>query len=126
MGREHQPVLITNAAYSQDRQRHSREVRYMAMMGIRLASLIAAVFLAVDRVPLPWVWGPLCAAGMLIVPWIAVVLANDRPPKDRHRLARNRTGAGSASPDSGMPRRALDPAPEHTVIDADSLIDVER
>lgn len=119
MGRDRQPVLITDAAYSQDRQRHSREVRYVAMMGVRLASLIAAIVLAVQRAPLPWVWGPVCAAGMLIVPWLAVLLANDRPPKDRHRLPRNRAGAvGSTSPEPATPP-ALGPAQQHTVIDAE-------
>ena len=119
MGRDRPTALITDAAYSQDRQRHGREIRYVAMMAVRVVSLIAAAVLAVEHAPLPWLWGPVCLAGMVIVPWLAVILANDRPPKDRYRLPRNRTGPRPDGSAPGQRPRVIGPAADRTVIDAE-------
>jgi len=77
--------LITDAAYSQDHQLHSRQVRYLTMMGIRAACLIIGAILVSVEAPLLWLWLPLCAVGMVLVPWLAVLIANDRPPRENHR-----------------------------------------
>lgn len=82
-----QPVLITDAARSQDDQLHSRQVRYLAMMGIRAACLIIGAVLVSAKVPMLWLWLPLCGVGMVLVPWLAVLIANDRPPRERRRRA---------------------------------------
>ncbi len=80
------PVLITDAERSQDDQLRSRQIRYATMMGLRIVFLVTAVLLAASKVPLLWLWLALCAAGMVLLPWMAVLIANDRPPKEEHRL----------------------------------------
>ncbi|MCW6010638.1 DUF3099 domain-containing protein [Micromonospora sp. CPCC 205371] len=87
--RSERPILITDAARSQDDERRSRQVRYTLMMSIRAVCLIVAAVLVGSRAPMLWLWLPLCLLGMVLVPWLAVILANDRPPRDKHRL-RNR------------------------------------
>jgi hypothetical protein len=85
------PVLITDAAHSQDDQLRSRQVRYIVMMAVRAGCLIVGAVLVGANAPLLWLWLPLCGVGMIIVPWLAVLLANDRPPRKRsRRLARVR------------------------------------
>ncbi|MDH6460412.1 putative tellurium resistance membrane protein TerC [Micromonospora sp. A200] len=83
----YQPILITDASRSQDDQLTSRQKRYVLMMGIRVACVIAGAILVGVEAPLLWLWLPLCAVGMVLIPWLAVLLANDRPPKEQHRLA---------------------------------------
>jgi Flp pilus assembly protein TadB len=82
--RRRRPVLITSAERSQDDQLHSREVRYLLMMSIRALCLVAAAVLVGAHAPLLWVWIPICLIGMVAVPWLAVILANDRPRRRRH------------------------------------------
>jgi uncharacterized membrane protein len=86
----YRPILITDAARSQSDQLHSRQVRYVVMMSIRAVCLIAGAILISVKAPLLWLWLPLCGVGMILIPWLAVLLANDRPPKDEHRLSRLR------------------------------------
>jgi arginine exporter protein ArgO len=81
------PVLITNAARSQADQLRSREIRYVTMMGIRVACLIAGAILISTKPPLLALWLVLCAAGMVLLPWMAVLIANDRPAKSREERA---------------------------------------
>jgi uncharacterized membrane protein len=83
----YQPILITDAARSQDDQLNSRQKRYVLMMGIRVACLVAGAILVGAKAPLLWLWLPLCGLGMVLIPWLAVLLANDRPPKEQHRLS---------------------------------------
>src|SRR5262245_61669127 len=80
------PVLITDADRSPADQLRSRQIRYVLMMSVRAVCLVVATILAVARVPLLWLWVPLCLVGMVVIPWLAVILANDRPPKDQHRF----------------------------------------
>lgn len=58
------------------------------MMSIRVVCLVAAVILVSLQPPLLWLWLVLCAIGMVLIPWVAVVLANDRLPKEEHRWRR--------------------------------------
>lgn len=82
----YQPILITDASRSPADQLHSRQVRYVVMMGIRAVCLILGAVLVSVKAPMLWLWLPLCAVGMVLLPWLAVLIANDRPPKDEHRL----------------------------------------
>ncbi|MCM0678373.1 DUF3099 domain-containing protein [Micromonospora phytophila] len=82
----YQPILITDASRSQDDQLTSRQKRYVLMMGIRVACVIVGAVLVGVQAPLLWLWLPLVGLGMILIPWLAVLLANDRPPKDEHRL----------------------------------------
>jgi hypothetical protein len=99
--RRDEPVLITEAEPSLDDQYHARRRKYALMMGIRAVCLVlAAVFYRV-----PWAL-PLLVAAAVALPWMAVLIANDRPPKKAFRL--NRFGHHPA------PDRALEQSPERS------------
>jgi predicted tellurium resistance membrane protein TerC len=105
------PILITDARISQEEELRRRERRYILMMGLRALCLILAAVLVMLKVPLLGLWLPLCLLGMVLLPWLAVILANDRPPKDMHRLKRYR--------ENTAPTNSL-PANEHgKVIDSE-------
>ncbi|MGH3680189.1 MAG: DUF3099 domain-containing protein [Natronosporangium sp.] len=100
--RADRPVLITSAERSQEDQLRTRQTRYIAMMSIRVVCLLAAAIVISTQPPLLWLWLSLCAAGMIVIPWVAVVLANDRLPKEQHRWRRHRPdSAGSRGLPSG-------------------------
>ncbi|GAA2621915.1 DUF3099 domain-containing protein [Paractinoplanes durhamensis] len=82
-----QPVLITDAARSPDEQFRSRQIRYVTMMSVRAACLIAGAVLISARPPWLGFWLILCAAGMVFLPWAAVLIANDRPAKSKAERA---------------------------------------
>jgi hypothetical protein len=63
------------------------------------------------RPPLWPLWLVLCIVGMVLLPWLAVILANDRPPKTKaERLAANRRyhEATPAALPSVAPDRVID------------------
>ncbi len=93
------PVLITNAARSQEDQLRSRQIRYVSMMGLRTLCLIAGGVLISIQPPLLPLWLILCGLGMVFLPWAAVLIANDRPPKSR---------ANPPAPQPGQRQRALE------------------
>jgi Flp pilus assembly protein TadB len=101
--RRNRPPLITDAEASQDDQLMSREIRYVIMMGIRALCLVVAAILVGIHAPYLVVWLPLLLLGMVVLPWLAVILANDRPPKAKYRLATRLHGrqTGSGEPESG-------------------------
>ena len=73
-----EPVLITEAQPSQAEQHAARKKRYAITMAIRgVCILLAAVFHQI-------LWLMLLFAVLgAVLPWIAVVMANDGPPKKR-------------------------------------------
>jgi hypothetical protein len=79
--RRPEPVLITEAEPSLAEQHAHRMKRYALTMGIRLVCLIlAAIFYKI-------VWFMLILAILgTVLPWIAVIMANDRPPKKRLKV----------------------------------------
>jgi uncharacterized membrane protein len=111
----YQPILITDASRSQDDQLNSRQKRYVLMMGIRVACLVGGAILVGTRAPLLWLWLPLCVLGMVLIPWLAVLLANDRPPKEEHRLAGRFQSRRDDTPPMALP---VEERP-HKVIDAE-------
>jgi hypothetical protein len=74
--REAVPVLITEAAPSYDEQFAARKRKYMTMMAFRIPCLVlAGIFYHT------W-WLALAFVVISIpLPWIAVLVANDRPPR---------------------------------------------
>jgi hypothetical protein len=108
-------VVITNAEPSPGEERRSREIRYLLMMSVRAVCLVAAAVLVSVHAPLLWIWLPLCAVGMAVVPWIAVLLANERPPKARYRVANRRHPRATVEKDP----TALPSAAPPKIIDAD-------
>ncbi|MBU2662344.1 DUF3099 domain-containing protein [Actinoplanes bogorensis] len=119
-----QPVLITNAAQSPDDQFRSRQIRYVTMMSIRAACLILGAVLISFRVPLLPVWLILCAAGMVFLPWAAVLIANDRPAKTKAERAADAL-AREAKPQATLPQHSAE-ATEYLTIDLEPTETGER
>lgn len=82
-GKQHAATLITEAAPSYDDQQAARKRKYAVMMGMRFPCLIlAGIFYHV------W-WLALALIVISIpLPWIAVLIANDRPPRKSERVSR--------------------------------------
>jgi hypothetical protein len=97
------PLLITDAATSYEDQHAARKRRYAVLMSTRLLLFtLAAVAYPVSS----WL-----AVGLLAVsvplPWMAVLIANDAPPRkteDAHRLV----GPGPARQLEGPGRVVID------------------
>jgi hypothetical protein len=83
VGRDGEPVLITEAEPSLDEQIAARRNKYLIMMATRVVSLVlAAVFYKT-----PWLLA-IFVAGAVVLPWMAVLIANDRPPKKASKVSR--------------------------------------
>ena len=63
------PVSITTLASSPDADRRARMVKYSITMGIRFVCIIAMLFVQ------GW-WLVLCAAGAIVLPYFAMIIAN--------------------------------------------------
>jgi hypothetical protein len=90
--RRHQtPVLITAAPVSLAEQFAARRRRYSLLMAMRIPCLVLAGVLALA-------FGWTIAAAVLVIasvplPWVAVLIANDGPPRKAEKIARYRTDA---------------------------------
>jgi len=111
--RARRPHVITNAERSPTEERRYREIRYLLMMSVRALCLVAAAVLISVRPPLVWLWLAVCAVGMVVIPWLAVLLANVGPVKAEHRLV-NRPHRSDEPPANALPS-----ATPPRVIDAD-------
>jgi hypothetical protein len=105
-------VVITDAQPSHDDQLRSRQIRYLVMMSIRAGCLILAAVLVATKPPLLALWLVLCVTAMVLLPWLAVLVANDRPVRPEHRLVHR-------APPSAEAPNTLRTRAEPTVIDAD-------
>ena len=95
------PVLITDAAVSYEDELATRKRRYALMMGLRVPFMIlAAVFYEI-----PWLAVTLLVLSIPL-PWMAVLIANDRLPRKSEGVNRYRGD-----------RRQLE-AREHPVIES--------
>ena len=102
--RRPEPVLITEAQLSREEQHAARKKRYVLTMAVRGVSLVlAAVFYQT-------LWLALVFAFLgVVLPWVAVMMANDRPPKkklDVNRYAAPRPDRILENP--GGPARVID------------------
>jgi hypothetical protein len=85
-GSARHPALITEAAHSLDDQRRARIRRYSILMGFRIPALILAAWIystfhsALGAITVVLVSVPL--------PWMAVLIANDRPPRRKDEPSR--------------------------------------
>jgi hypothetical protein len=81
--RRDEPVLITEARISQADEHAARKKRYAITMLVRgICLVLAAVFYQV-------VWLMLIFAVLgTVLPWVAVIMANDRPPKSKQQVHR--------------------------------------
>jgi hypothetical protein len=82
-GRHDEPVLITEAEPSLDDQFKARRRKYAIMMSTRaLCLVLAAVFYRT------WWAMAILIVGAAVLPWMAVLIANDRPPKKAKKVNR--------------------------------------
>jgi hypothetical protein len=82
-GSDSEPVLITEAQPSLDEQLSARRTKYLVMMSIRVVCLV----LAASFYHTPWLLA-IFVAGAVTLPWMAVLIANDRPPKKALKVHR--------------------------------------
>lgn len=104
---EGQPVLITRAEYSYEEQHRARVRKYLKIMFWRIPA-----FLAAATAYGIWHNGLLSLAilaASIPLPWIAVLIANDRPPRRAEEPRR--------FPDAPQ-RTALFPRAEHRALEA--------
>jgi len=78
---------ITDARPSRAAELRYRERRYITMMMIRALCLIGATIVVTAHVALGWLWATVLVLGAVFLPWFAVLLANDRLPKNSHHYA---------------------------------------
>ena len=115
------PVLITDAERSQNDQFRSRQIRYVTMMGVRAGCLVLGAVLISVKPPLLPLWLAMCAAGMVFLPWFAVLIANDRPPRSKAE----RAGAPVQRPQPMLDRHTAEEV-EYLTIDAEPVETGER
>ena len=98
-----EPALITEAEPSLSEQHDARKKRYLYTMAFRGISLV----LAAAFYQTVWLMVIFAFFGT-VLPWIAVVMANDRPPKKRAPVNRY------VAP---RPDRILEAGPPHRIIE---------
>jgi hypothetical protein len=97
------PVVITTAPENVDAEYEHRRRRYALMMALRALCVIAAALTYRFSVLLALLF----LVGGAVLPWCAVILANDRPPRKR-----------VAQPFRGTPaERALPPGEDDRIVD---------
>ncbi|GAA0540979.1 hypothetical protein GCM10011581_37690 [Saccharopolyspora subtropica] len=82
--RDDTPVLITEAQPSLDDQQAMRRRRYAIMMASRVPCLVAAA--VVFQVWQLWWLSLVILAISIPLPWMAVLIANDRPARKREKV----------------------------------------
>ncbi|UGT42544.1 DUF3099 domain-containing protein [Nocardia yamanashiensis] len=85
-GEKDHPALITEAATSLEQQHHDRVKRYTIIMAFRIPCLVlSAVAYSLWG---NWVISLLIIGVSIPLPWIAVLIANDRPPRTKDEPSR--------------------------------------
>jgi len=74
--RSDEPVLVTTAPQSPREEQRHRERRYLFTMGVRVVCVVLAIVLV--GLDLRWEAG-IAVAASLVLPWIAVIVANGGP-----------------------------------------------
>jgi len=87
------PVLITDAQQSRIDEHNARRKRYTITMGLRIVCLVLAAFVYETF----WLMGILVVLAC-VLPWVAVLVANDRPPKKAARPS----GLGHPAPERAL------------------------
>lgn len=103
--RDEHPALITDAPESRDDEFDRRRKRYALMMATRALCVIAAAV----TYQFSWILAIALVIGGTVLPWCAVIIANDRPPKKARGMMRRHIGV----PDE----RALPPGPDRRTIE---------
>src|SRR6478736_4700970 len=105
--RRAQATLKTDSEPSYDEQHKARRKRYVIMMSMRVPCLILATLLYQT----PWL-AILVIAISIPLPWMAVLIANDRPTRKRKKIV----------PGTISFERALPPG-SREVVEGDSVVD---
>jgi hypothetical protein len=84
------------------------------MMGLRVTCLVIGAILISLKPPLLPLWLILCAAGMVLLPWMAVIIANDRPARSKAERGASR----QRRPQTALDQHAAEEIKNRT-IDAD-------
>jgi hypothetical protein len=81
MRRSHadEPVLITSAPENSDDEYDRRRKKYAIMMSLRAACVVAAALTYRVSIVLAMAF----VVGGMVLPWCAVIIANDRPARRR-------------------------------------------
>jgi Flp pilus assembly protein TadB len=96
--------VITEAEESPQQQLRHRQRQYLGLMLLRVVCLILAAVLVSLDVPYALVWVLILTVGMVAFPWMAVMVANDRPPKAENRFSnRFHRGARGAASSQALP-----------------------
>ncbi|MFF0487919.1 DUF3099 domain-containing protein [Nocardia sp. NPDC004068] len=85
-GSDKDPVLITEAAPSLEDQHRARVRRYMLLMGFRIPCLLLAAF--AYGAWHNWLISLIIIGVSVPLPWMAVLIANDRPPRRKDEPSR--------------------------------------
>ncbi|MDV8020961.1 DUF3099 domain-containing protein [Rhodococcus sp. IEGM 1330] len=80
------PVLITEAQQSVEEQHKKRVRKYMFIMSFRIPALVLAA-IAYGMWMNPWISMAIVGASIPL-PWMAVLIANDRPPRTKDEMSR--------------------------------------
>lgn len=105
------PVLITEAEPSHDDQQAARRRKYALMMSLRIPCLV----LAAAVYPVWWL-SLIILAVSIPLPWMAVLIANDRTPLRKERV--NRYERPRRGIESGGERVVENPAPSNPAEDS--------
>lgn len=109
--RDDQPALITDAPQSLDDEFDRRRKRYAIMMSLRALCVIAAAL----TYRVSWILALVLVVGGAILPWCAVIVANDGPPKKARRWRRYYGGSNERQLQSRP--KALPPSSGERTID---------
>lgn len=80
------PVLITEAAPSLYDQQRARIRKYVILMSCRIPALVLAA-VTYGMFHNPWISATIIGVSVPL-PWIAVLIANDRPPRSKREPSR--------------------------------------
>jgi hypothetical protein len=106
-GREPDAVRITTAAESRQAEIAGRQLRYVLSMTVRTLCFLGAIVASVAGIG--WLW-PILIAAALVLPYVAVVMANARHTRgDAFELVDRgtdvpRLGPAPHGPQTGSPR----------------------
>lgn len=107
MARDRGPsaVRITSAAQSRQDDIAGRQLRYVLSMGVRTVCFVGAILASVAGIE--WLW-PILIVAALLLPYVAVVMANARHTRgdgfelaDRVAEPRPELGPAATAPRSG-------------------------
>ncbi|EFV14509.1 DUF3099 domain-containing protein [Segniliparus rugosus] len=118
MAQRPEPSLITEAEPSLQDQQRARVRKYTIMMSFRIPLFILASLVYAELHN--GILAMAILAASIPLPWMAVLIANDRPPKRKQKtdmLSPSQGGSGDAQPVIGRDRSVVDLGRPASVVD---------